>query len=155
MKKKYLPWLAAAAVIAVLLCTWAYLHVDGREIRCMDAVSEAYTAAVTKYNRLTNQETELTLSGDQVLKLKALIQESSFTRRVFTNKPYTGADAACHYTIVLELYDPQGHQLDFIHLDCIGGQGMILSAPYSGTSLNLNIRNPHWREALDAILTES
>lgn len=152
MKHKSRWFFAAIFSVLLLLVFLSYFHVDGMEIRPVAALSSSYTATVTKtHASLEHKQTEYTLTGEQVLLLKDLIQGSRFTRKLTSGFAYSGLKDT--YRITLELIDEQGKQQDYLSLHCVEGTYLRLWATSPDSEyFQLLIQNPDWHDTLEAIL---
>ena len=155
MKKKYLLCLIALLLILGIAGFLSYYHVDGTELPAIQGLTGEYTASVVKTQNSFNnyQPQEYTLSPEQVLAFRELLQSSSFTSHFSRHHRYEGFHDT--YSIVLELYDDQGKQLDFIQIFFVEDLYFTISAPYSSERLSLNVRNDQLDEVLDAILVSN
>lgn len=143
-------------MILLLIATLLFLswfRVDGSELQSMDQVSENYTVSVRKTpGSLNNYQTiEYTLTADQIVAIKELVLDTSFTRHLSRHRYYSGLRDT--YSILLELYDDQGQQLDFIQIFFVEDIYFTISAPYAEERLTLKIQDKQFDEKLDAILT--
>ena len=152
MKKKFLICLIVFLLILSAVGFFSYYHVDGTELPAIQGLTGEYTATVHKaLGSISNyQPQSYTLSPEQVLAFRELLQSSSFTRHFSKHRYYEGLHDT--YSIVLELYDDQGKQVDFIQIYFVEDLYFTISAPYSGEHLTLNVRNDQLDEGLDAIL---
>ena len=152
MKKKFLLCLLALLLILGIAGFLSYYHVDGTELPAIQELTGEYTASVVKTQNSFNnyQPQEYTLSSEQVLAFQRLLQSSSFTRHFSKHRRYEGFHDT--YSIVLELYNDQGKQVDFIQIFFVEDLYFTISAPYSGERLSLNVRNDQLDEKLDTIL---
>ena len=158
-KKKVIGWLCVVLLVLAAVLTYSFIRVDGKELRCLSDISVAYTGTVIKtHATLDYSETEYILNGEQlsneqILQLKELIQNSSFTRMRNSGFTYTGLKD--RYDIYLELTDQQGNEQDIIKLHIVEDLYIIVLAPYDDINLFLRINNPQWHAELDAILEGS
>lgn len=143
MKKKYG---IIAAVVIVVICAvfiFSYFHVAGREIDGVENISDTCTVTVIKYPHLEYEKrTEYVLDAEQILKLKELISDSSFTRVLSDGVTFKDQDM---YDIEVDF----GNQQElFIH--CIGNEYISVIDQFNDKHLKIN--NSGWQEALDAII---
>lgn len=155
MKKQY--WYSAAILGLLLAVVLAYccFSVDGAEIKEIEAVTVNYTATVVKtHGTLQQQQTEYTLTPQQIQQIKDLIQSSRFTRKLSSGFHYKGLKDI--YRITLEYRDSQGRQLDFLSLYCVEDQYlMIMATSPDSRNHHLLIRNANWHNSLESILQTS
>lgn len=152
MKKRY--WISFV-VILLLIATLLFLswfRVDGSELHSMDQVSENYTVSVRKTpGSLNNYQTiEYTLTADQIVAFRELVFDTSFTRHLSNSYSYRGLRDT--YSILLEFYNEQGKQVDFITIFFVEDLYFSISAPYAEERLTLKIQDEQFDEKLDAIL---
>ena len=149
MKTRYWKYFAAV-LIAVIVLSW--FHVDGSELSGIEQVSENHTVSVIKTPASVNnyQSIEYTLTAEQILALKELIQDSHFTRYPFNSYSYKGLHDT--YSILLELENGEGKQVDFITIFFVEDLYFSISAPYADEDLTLKIRTKQLDEKLDEIL---
>ena len=152
MKKKLIIGLIVLLLILSAVGFFSYYYVDGTELPAIHDLTGEYTASVVKTQISFNnyQPQEYTLSSEQVLAFRDLLHSSSFTRHFSKHRYYEGLHDT--YSIVLELYDDQGKQVDFIQIFFVEDLYFTISVPYSGERLSLNVRNDQLDEVLDAIL---
>ena len=148
MKRKYI---IGGAVLLLLLGIFSYFHVTGRELTPIAALTEDYRCEITvRQDSLSGLQTEYTLTGGQILRLRELILSSSFTRIPSNSFRYSGLRDT--YSFLLELEDSHGQQQDFIQLYCVEGLYFRINAPYYRMNLTLKINSPGWHEQLQEIL---
>ena len=149
MKRRFLAALSVVLILAVVFFT-SWFYVCGREIACMQAVSDQYTCFVDKTNDNLSNPTTYTLTNDQILQLKELVLSSRFLRRLSHSYTYKGLHDT--YSLVLELESSQGKQEDFIQIFIVEDLYISLSAPYTHERLTLKILDPQFCDELEAIL---
>lgn len=152
MKMRY--WISFV-VILLLIATLLFLswfRVNGSELQSMEQVSEDYTVSVSKtYGSLNNyQSIEYTLNAEQIMAFKELVLDTSFIRHLSRHHYYSGLRDT--YSILLELYNEQGQQLDFIQIFFVEDIYFTISAPYAEERLTLKIQDEQFDEKLDEIL---
>ena len=151
MKRKYIIF---GVILLLVLCLFSYFHVAGRELAPVASLTENYSCAVTKTeDTIDGPTTDSTLTGDQILELRELILESSFTRVPSNSYTYHGYHD--RYSFLLELRDSQGLQKDIIRMDYVENLYLSISAPYDDLYITLKIKNPHWHERLERILNRN
>lgn len=149
MKRKFMAALSVILILAVVFFT-SWFYVGGREIACMQAVSDQYTCFVDKTNDNLSNPTTHTLTKDQILQLKELVLSSRFLRRMSHSYTYTGMCDT--YSLVLEREDSQGKQVDFIQIFIVEDLYISISAPYTHERLTLKLLDPQFCEELETIL---
>ena len=152
MKKKLFLCLILLLLILGAVDFLSYYHVDGTELPAIHVLTGEYTGTVRKTpSSLNNYQTqEYTLSSEQILAFQELLQNSSFTRHFSPSYSYKGLHDT--YSIVLELYNDQGKQVDFVQIFFVEDLYFTIAAPYSGENLTLKVRNDQLDEVLDSIL---
>ena len=154
MNKKYIPYATVFLLLLSLVSVYSYFRVDGHEIDSISAISEEYTATVTKtHGTLAREKTEYVLSSEQVLLLKELILDGSYTRRLSFDYSYTGLRDT--YQITLECTAASGKQVDFISIHCVENLYLQIRCPYGEKDFSLKNRDASWYTALEAILAAS
>ena len=136
--------------LAILLCLYAYFHVDGSEIEGVKDISEDCTVTIAKYPWMEwENRTEYVLDGSQIQSLKALLMESSFTRN--PTAIVTGNFQMKYYiTVEYAASTPP------LILDCTDNKYILVtndSDQFSGKFLNVN--NPSWQKSLEELLQAS
>lgn len=141
--KKY--WgLLLLAVIALLLSS--YFRVSGRDIAGVSEISDSCTITVDKYYHLEHiNRVEYTLNAEQIQQLKELILDSDFTRVLASWVQFYDKDM---YDIFIDFHDGQR----YISIHCIGNEYISITDQFDGK--HLKIRNPDWKETLEAILAQ-
>lgn len=152
MKKKLFICLILLLLILGAVGFLSYYHVDGTELPAIHALTGEYTGTVRKTpSSLNNYQTqEYTLSSEQIQDFQKLLQNSSFTRHFSPSYSYKGLHDT--YSIVLELYNDQGKQVDFVQIFFVEDLYFTISTPHSGQHITLKVRNDQLDEALDSIL---
>lgn len=143
MKKKYITIAAVAVAIICVILIFSYFHVAGREIDNVENISDTSIVTVIKYEHLEYEKrTEYVLNAEQILQLKELISDSSFTRVLSDGVTFKDQDM---YDIEVDF----GNQQElFIH--CIGNKYISVVNQFNDKHLKIN--NSGWQEALDAII---
>ena len=149
MKRKYI---VLVLTLLLILFVFGYFHVAGNELTPVASITPDYTCAVTKTeDTIDGPTTNYTLTVEQVLQLRDLILSSSFTRVPSNSYTYSGAHD--RYSLVLELTDNQGLQKDYILMDYVEDLYFTVYAPYHDLYITLKIRNSHWHEDFESILS--
>lgn len=150
MKKKHLILrrviiVLCAAVIAG--CLYSHYHVAGSEIENLADVDETCTVTVDRYGHLDyeNRET-VVLEADEAEALKALLLDSSFTKR-FSRSGMVWFESDTMYDIHVDFNDGQRH----ISISVIGNEYLSVTTQYS----HLKIRDKAFHQKLDAILADA
>ena len=155
MKKKFVRDTLVFLLILGIIGFLCYHHVDGTELPAISGVTGEYTAFVTRtQNQFNNhQSQEYTLSSEQIMAMQELLRTSKFTRYYSNSYSYKGLHDT--YSIVLELSDGQGKQVDFIQIFFIEDLYLSISAPYVHQQLMLKVHSDQLDEALDQILLDA
>lgn len=153
MKNKKIALLTlalAAVVVALLVC---YFSVSGETLSNPLAQAQEGNIVRIVKSRETSEKSEIvqtvTCDETQTDMLLALIKSTKFTRIISKTVPFTDTD---RYLVTAET--PAGNVL--FRLESYGGE--FLTADYlpgniSSKHLKLRIRNPEWKQTLDAILS--
>lgn len=154
MKRKHF-WFLAVALLLAVVCILSWFRVDGSELPSIENLSEHYIATISKTAASHNnfQSQEYILTDEQILALKEVLLNSRFTRRLSHSYSYKGLHDT--YSIVLELDNEMGKQVDFIQIFFVEDLYFSVVAPYSGERMTLKIRNPQLDEMLDQIILEN
>ena len=144
---KYMRKYWGFLIVAVLgLMLYSYFHVSGKEIDHITDISDSCTLTVEKYYHLEHiNRTEYTLNAEQINQMKDLILNSDFTRVLASWVQFQDKDM---YDIFINFHDGQR----YISIHCIGNEYISITDQFGGK--HLKIKNPHWKEALEAILAQ-
>ena len=77
MNKKYKSMIGIIAIVVIIACAYSWFHVSGREIDGVSGISEGCSVTV-RIGRDDYQE--YVLNAEQIVSLKTLILNCSFTR---------------------------------------------------------------------------
>lgn len=131
MKPVHWKYLAVVLLLLSTILALSWYRVDGSELQSMDNLSEAYTVSVIKWPKSQNnhQSIEYTLNAEQIMAFKELVLDSSFTRQFSHSYSYNGMRDT--YSILLELYNEQDKQVDFIQIFFVEDLYFSISSPYA------------------------
>ena len=136
--KKLLPFVI---LIAVALMAFDFFHVTGSEIKNVNKLSEAHTAAIGK----ESQSYVHMLNEEKIEMLKELLLETTFTRKI--RKTIIGPLPENRYSILVDWNDGGKTNL-YIHL--IGGEYAQVGGQFGDAFLK--IKNPEFEYKLIEIM---
>lgn len=139
--KKLLP---VIVILAAIIFTYSFFHIDGREIKFLDKLPEAETVHVIIMNDGSNEEAEFDLSRKQIEKLKNLIEQNSYTRRI--SSTIIGVLPEKRYTFLAN-WDDNGQK--HLYISLLGGEYINVLGEFGGHYHK--IKNPDFEKELNAI----
>lgn len=140
--KKFLP---IVVVFIIILFTYSFFHIDGREIKFLDNLPEAETVTVIVSNDKDDGKVEYDLNTEQIKKIKKLIEENSYTRRI--SSTIIGVLPEKRYTIFAN-WDDNGQK--HLHISLLGGEYIQILGEYE--SHYHKIKNADFERELISIL---
>lgn len=132
-------------VIFIITFTYSFFHIDGREIKFVDKLLEAKTVTVIVRNEENDEDVEYNLNAEQIGRLKELIEENSYTRRV--SSTIIGVLPDKRYTIFAN-WDDSGQK--HLHISLLGGEYIQILGEYG--SHYHRIENSNFEKELIFIL---
>lgn len=140
--KKVLP---IVIILALITCTYSFFNLDGREIKFVDKLEEAKTVTVIIRNEKSDERIEYDLNSQQITRLRKLIEENSYTRRI--SSTIIGVLPDNRYTIFVN-WDDNGQK--HLHISLLGGQYIQILGEHGGNYHK--IRNSDFEKELISIL---
>ena len=140
--KKFLP---IVIIVAIVSFVYSFFHIGGREIKFVDKLLEAKTVTVIVMNEENNEKAEYDLSAAQIKKLKTLIEENSYTRRI--SSTIVGVLPDTRYTIFAN-WDDNGQK--HLHISLLGGEYIQVLGEYA--SRYHKIKNPDFEKELRNVI---
>ncbi|MBR2847604.1 MAG: hypothetical protein IKB89_06015 [Clostridia bacterium] len=140
--KKLLP---VIIILAVAVLAYSFFHIDGREIKFIDKLSEAKAVTVIVMNKENDEKTEYDLNRDQIEHLKNLVEGNSYTRRI--SSTIIGALPDKRYTIFAN-WDDNGQK--HFHINLIGGEYIQILGEFG--SRYHKIKNSDFEKELISII---
>lgn len=139
--RKLLP---AIVIFLIVFLVFSFFHIDGREIRNINKLDESWDVSV--YVNQDNEEThEYQLTGEQIIKLRELLRQNHYTRRL--SNTIIGALPDTNYSI---LADIDNNSKTLISIRMIGGEYISFSRQF-GDHYH-KIKNPEFEQKLIEIL---
>jgi len=134
-------------VIVVLVISFAYsfFNISGREIKFIDKLSQAKSVTIIVTNEETNEKEEYELNAMQKERLRKLIEENSYTRRL--SSTIVGILPEKRYTIFVNWADGGKKHLQ---ISLLGGEYIQVSGEFG--SHYHKIKNPDFEKELISIL---
>ena len=132
-------------ILAVIVLTYSFFHIDGREIKFVDKLSEAKTVTVIVMNEKNDEKVEYDLNAEQKEQLKKLIESNSYTRRI--SSTIVGVLPDKRYTIFAN-WDDNGQK--HLHINLIGGEYIQILGEFG--SRYHKIKNPNFEKELISII---
>lgn len=147
MDPKVIKTVDRVATLALILCVISlisYIRVSGREI---DGISEMTdtncTVSITTYRHMERDDrVEHELGPEQILELKALVLDSTFTRGLFRSG--VTFDDLDMYDIVVNF-----NKKKYVAIHSIGNEYIDIAGDDAGF---LKIHNKNWKAALNGLI---
>ncbi len=140
--KKLLPIMIILAISAFV---YSFFNIGGHEINFVDKLLEAKTVTVTVIAEDSNENVEYDLNAEQIARLKKLIEENTYTRRI--SSTIVGALPDKRYTIFAN-WDDNGQK--HLHISLLGGEYIQILGEYG--SHYHKIKNSGFEKELISIL---
>ena len=140
-----------AILVLAVIALVSYIRVGGREI---DGISEMTdtncTVTITTYQHMEwDDRVEHELGPEQILELKALILDSTFTRGLFRDA--VTFDDRDMYDIVVNY-----NKKKYVSIHSIGNEYISISGEIWGSDVGfLKIHNKNWKAALNELIEEN
>ncbi len=140
--KKLLPFVVVLALVAF---AYSFFHIDGREIKLANKLAEAKSVTIIVMNTQNNENVEYDLNKEQIEKIKTIILENSYTRRI--SKTIIGELPDKRYTIFATWDDAAERPL---HISLLGGEYIHVLGDFG--SRYHKIKNTDFEKELISIL---
>lgn len=141
--KKLVPVMVAAALFG---CVYSFFHISGWEIKNINRLSPECSVTVTVWDRQTDTSAAYTLDAMQTERLKNLLKENSYTRRL--SSTIIGVLPDKKYTIVADWRDNGNTHL---YIQILGSE-YIAFEQFGGNFQK--IKNPSFETELASILAQ-
>lgn len=142
---KNIKILLPIVVLVVLVFVYSFFHIDGREIKFIDKLSEANTVTVMAVDEENGEQIQYDFNTEQVEQLKKLMEESSYVRRV--SSTIVGELPKKRYTIFAG-WDDNGQKN--LQISLLGGEYIQFLGEYG--SHYHKIKDSEFEKALISIL---
>lgn len=147
MKKNKWKIFAAAICIMSVLGIYAFFHVSGGEIQGAKEISSDCKVTIEAFPFLKEEEkTTIVLNSDNIQKLKTLILESHFQRRLQHMVRVNDRDC---FRIRVDYPDER----EPLKMDCIGNEYVLITKQFGGH--HLKVKNSRWKETITQIMREN
>lgn len=140
--KKFLPIIIILAICAFV---YSFFNIGGHEIKFVDKLLEAKTVTVLVMTEDSNEKAEYNLNREQIDRLKMLIEENVYTRRI--SSTIVGILPDKRYTIFAN-WDDNGQK--HLHISLLGGEYIQILGEYGSHYHKIN--NSHFEKELICIL---
>ena len=137
--------LSIIIILLIIGLIYSFFHISGWEIRNLNSLSEAESVTLTVYDDSNGESAEYELSKSQIEKLKTLLKENSYTRRI-TNT-IIGVLPDKSYRILAN-WDDNGQK--HLYISMIGGEYIQVIRQF-GDNYH-KIKNPDFEKELIAII---
>ncbi len=132
-------------ILSVIVLTYSFFHIDGREIKFVDKLLEAKTVTVIVMNEKNDEKVEYDMNREQIDNLKKLIEENSYTRRI--SSTIIGVLPDKRYTIFAN-WDDNGQK--HLHISLLGGEYIQILGEFG--SHYHKIKNSNFEKELISII---
>lgn len=139
--KRFSP---ALILFLIIFLAFSFFHIDGREIRNIKKLDENWDVSVY-INKENEESVEYQLSGEQIIKLRELLRQNHYTRRL--SNTIIGALPDTSYSILADL---DNNSKTLIYIRMIGGEYIHFSRQFG--DCYHKIKNPEFEQQLLAIL---